>query len=270
MGCRLVDSGFGDAFTNMAIDEGLAQLCKEPILRFYQWSPKAVSLGYNQKISDININYCKKNDIDIVRRITGGKAVLHDKELTYSFIVPEKLNLVPRDINESFKKIAGVLIFGLSQVGINAELQKKPERISTPVCFNSSNWYELTVEGKKISGSAQRRIKGILLQHGSILLDFDTKENVKIFTTQDSKATETQFNDKITSIKSQLQKPVSINSLKKGIEEGFSGQFEFKIYKSKLTTQETILASTIKEYKICESKIMVKENDKERTNAEFL
>ena len=181
MQCRFIDTGFNDAFTNMAIDEALLN-SKIPVLRVYSWDPKAISIGYNQNIEkEINIDYCQNNGIDIVRRITGGKAVFHDKEITYSFILPENTNLLPFDVNESYKIIAKALVIAFKKIDINAEIRKVPERIETPVCFNSSNWYELLVNNKKISGSAQRRMDGKILQHGSLLIDFDYNKNNSIF-----------------------------------------------------------------------------------------
>ena len=182
MQCRFIDTGFNNAFTNMAIDEAILRYCQIPTLRVYGWNPAAISIGYNQDIeNEINVGYCKKNNIEIVRRITGGKAVFHDKEITYSFILPENNNLIPFEVNESYKIIANALIIALKKMGINAEMKKTPEKIATPICFNSSNWYEILVNGRKISGSAQRRFDGKVLQHGPILIDFDYNKNNSIF-----------------------------------------------------------------------------------------
>ena len=98
---RLIDTGYNDAFYNMAVDQALLKLSKVPTLRFYTWKPAAVSLGYFQNISDINLEYCKRNNISVVRRITGGKAVFHDKELTYSFIIDK--DKVPESVVNSYK-----------------------------------------------------------------------------------------------------------------------------------------------------------------------
>lgn len=228
MRCRFIDTGFRNAFENMAIDEALAMKCTSPILRFYQWKPKAVSLGYSQDISEINLDYCKKGNIDVVRRITGGKAVFHDKELTYSFIVPEKLDLLPKDVVGSYKAIAEALVIGLEQIGIKAEIKKITEKVKTPICFNSSNWYELLVKNKKISGSAQRRLNGIILQHGSILMSFDYGMNSKIFKSDNENAIE-KLKQRITSIKNESRKNISMNELKKAVKSGFEERFGFDL-----------------------------------------
>lgn len=242
MPCRFIDTGFNDAFTNMAIDEALALNSAMPILRLYQWRPKAVSVGYNQNIEkEINLEYCRKNNIDVVRRITGGKAVFHDDELTYSFIVPEKLNLLPKGLVESYKIIANALVIALKEIGISANIKKINDKIKTPICFNSSNWYELTVNDKKISGSAQRRVNGRILQHGSILVDFDYEKNALIFNSNDNIDNIINLKKRITSIKSELKKDVGIDKLKKAVKRGFEKNFGFKLINDDLSDNEFLL-----------------------------
>jgi len=124
---RLIKDNYHTGFMNMAIDEAIMIAHREglvpPTIRFYQWSPPAVSLGYFQDLKkEIDVDVCKNLGIDIVRRPTGGKAVLHDKELTYSFIIRENHPLVNDSILETYKKISGGMIRGLSYLGITAEL----------------------------------------------------------------------------------------------------------------------------------------------------
>jgi len=223
MQCRFIDTGFNDAFTNMAIDEALLVNSKTPILRVYSWHPKAVSVGYNQNLEkEMDIEYCKKNNIDIVRRLTGGKAVFHDKEITYSFILPENSKLLPFEINESYKIISNALVIALKKIGVNSEIKKVPERIDTPICFNSSNWYELIVNNKKISGSAQRRMGGKILQHGSLLIDFDYNKNESIFNSNNDFDSINNLKNRITSLKRELNKMINYNVLEKQSFSGFS------------------------------------------------
>jgi lipoyl(octanoyl) transferase len=250
MKCRFIDTGFNDAFTNMAIDEALLSECKIPTLRVYSWFPKSVSVGYNQDINkEINVDYCKKNDIDIVRRLTGGKAVLHDKEITYSFIVPENANLLPVEINESFKIIANALIIALKKFDINAEIKKVPERIKTPICFNSSNWYEILVGNKKISGSAQRRIEGKVLQHGPVLIDFDYKQNYAVFKTDNRLDTLENLKLRITSLNRELKTGKNLDSiylnLKDAIKIGFKDNFNLEMFNDSLTSMEVGLSEKL-------------------------
>ena len=252
MKCRFIDTGFNDAFTNMAIDEVLLVNSKTPILRVYSWNPKAVSIGYNQNImKEINIDYCKKNNIKIVRRLTGGKAVFHDKEITYSFIVPENNNLIPFEVNEYYKIIAKALVIALKKIGINSEIKKVPERIATAICFNSSNWYELLVNGEKISGSAQRRMDEKVLQHGSILIDFDYEKNSSIFNSNNKLDSIYNLKRKITTLKKELSNNKIINKnifndLKEAIKDGFKENFDFEMFDDSLSNNEIKLIEKLK------------------------
>ena len=251
MKCRFIDTGFNDAFTNMAIDEAILQHCQIPTLRVYSWNPKAVSIGYNQNLEkEINIEKCRELNIDIVRRITGGKAVFHDKEMTYSFILPEKLNLLSNEINESYKIIANALVIALKRLGIHSEIKKVPERIDTPICFNSSNWYELTINNKKISGSAQRRFNGKVLQHGSLLIDFDYNKNDSIFNSNNNFDNIENLKNRITSLKNESKnKKISHNDLKVSIKNGFKDNFNFEMIDDSLTSEEIKLVEKLREEK---------------------
>ncbi|MBL7056024.1 lipoate--protein ligase family protein [Candidatus Woesearchaeota archaeon] len=241
MKCRFIDTKKVDAFTNMAVDEALLS-SKVPVLRLYQWNP-SVSLGYNQDVKkEIDLDYCKKNNVDVVRRITGGKAVFHDKELTYSFIVPENTGILSKDLIESYKQISEALVLALGKIGINAEIKKANKKINNAVCFNSSNWYELEVNGKKIVGSAQRRINGKVLQHGSILLAFDHEKNSKIFKTGNGIET---LKSNITAIKEELGKNIETENLKKEIKIAFGKKFGFEIVDSELSEEETNLTEQL-------------------------
>ncbi len=248
MQCRFIDTGFRNAFENMATDEAILHYCKIPTLRVYGWKPAAISIGYNQDIeNEINIDYCKKNNIEIVRRITGGKAVFHDKEITYSFILPEDANLIPFEVNESYRIIANALVIALKKIGINADIKKAPDKIKTPICFNSANWYELLVNGRKISGSAQRRFNGKVLQHGPILVDFDYNKNNSIFNSNNDFDFINNLKKRITLIKNELKnnKRITYGELANAIKEGFKENFNFKIINSFLNNEETKLAEKL-------------------------
>ena len=151
------------AAMNMAIDEAIAEMLTfnevSPTIRFYGWNPSAVSIGCFQNLQDeVDVGLCKELGIDIVRRRTGGGAVYHDKdgEITYSVICPEAM--MDRDINAAYRQICGLIVKGLKMVGITAE-------------FRPIN--DITVNGKKISGSAQTRRSGIFTQHGTVLYSID-------------------------------------------------------------------------------------------------
>ena len=121
MEIRVIDTNYNNPFLNMAIDEALL-ISKLPVLRFYQWKPSTVSIGYFQSMNnEINITQCKKLGIGYVRRLTGGKAVFHDMELTYSFIIDQ--HIMPKTILESYKKISEAIIEGLLELGLNATMK---------------------------------------------------------------------------------------------------------------------------------------------------
>lgn len=177
---ELVDDGLSDGNRNMEIDYQRMLMVEEkrslPTLRFYGWKPWAVSLGANQKVEDFNTSKLQEFGIDIVRRPTGGRAVLHANELTYSIVMNVNGNLAPQDI---YREIHLFIVYGLSRLGVKdltfgksqpnfREYYKK--EISSVSCFASSARYEIEWQGKKIVGSAQRLVGKTLLQHGSILL----------------------------------------------------------------------------------------------------
>lgn len=158
---RFIEMEACDAFTNMAIEEtaweGVRNGTSPPTIRFYSYKPHAVSIGCFQGIRDeVNLEVCRESGIDVVRRWTGGGAVYHDQEITYGVIAP--LEMFPRNIIESYRLICGWLVRGLESLGIEAE-------------FRPIN--DILVGGRKISGSAQTRRGGVLLQHGTLLYDLD-------------------------------------------------------------------------------------------------
>ncbi len=146
-----------------------------PALRLYSWSPPALSLGRFQNEAEVaDLEACRRLGIDIVRRPTGGRAVLHDRELTYSLIVPDDRSLVPAGVVPAYRFISGALLGAFASLGITAELSPENARGAGVVpgsCFDAHSAYELRVDGKKVVGSAQMRRNGILLQHGAILLE---------------------------------------------------------------------------------------------------
>lgn len=172
---------------NMQIDSDLLDYAiknnlQEPIFRLYGWSPACVSLGRNQKDDFLDYDFLKKNDIDIVRRLTGGRALLHDKELTYSYICPVTFLKNGENVVESYKEISQFLIERLEKLGIHTEFgTQKAVRTKFDFCMLISTGADLCYQGKKLIGSAQCRKNGYILQHGSILYDYDKDFLEKIF-----------------------------------------------------------------------------------------
>ena len=179
---RVIHSGAVRGAMNMAIDEALYEAVaageSPPVLRLYRWEPATVTLGYAQRAPDaINFEACRQYGFDVVRRTTGGRAVLHQHEVTYALIAPTDHPLFAGGILDTYKVIARPLQSTLEQLGVTAELVPARDaggRASLhDICFTAPASYELAVEGCKIAGSAQKRNDRAFLQHGSIPVDLE-------------------------------------------------------------------------------------------------
>lgn len=173
---RLILSPPLDGPLNMAIDEAVFRHCRTPTLRIYSWKNPTLSIGYFQKADEYLIDRCRSNSVALVRRPTGGRAVLHQHEITYSVTAEYRDFPPPTSLSGIYLKLAKWQIDALKSVGIKAEVgEKRSTRAYSKVksCFKSGTPYEINVGGKKISGSAQRRDKKCFMQHGSILMDID-------------------------------------------------------------------------------------------------
>ena len=175
-----------DGARNMAIDAAMLDEVEtsstpKTVIRFYRWSRPTVSLGRNQKVDRaVDVDYCGSQGIDIVHRPTGGRAVLHDDELTYA-VVSNDSSYFGDTIYGNYKRVSEALCVGYNRLGIPAILAPEtrktidsPDLGDTP-CFLSPSRYELTVGGRKIVGSAQRRVRRSFLQHGSMPITVDTE-----------------------------------------------------------------------------------------------
>lgn len=191
---RLLIDDAADAAWNMAADEAMLQLHASgkipPSLRFYSWQPLALSLGYFQQARrEVDFEECEKRGIRVVRRLSGGRTVLHDREVTYSLVVKESESYIPEGLTASYLFFSRGIAAGLTSLGVEPNLHfPRPTAgnssavpFRSAACFDAPSHYELTVGERKIVGSAQTRRDGVLLQHGSILLDFDPESLVDIF-----------------------------------------------------------------------------------------
>ncbi|MCI0493937.1 lipoate--protein ligase family protein, partial [candidate division KSB1 bacterium] len=178
---RFLNTGSQNGFHNMAIDEVLATQSvphdKRSILRIYQWEPYAISLGYNQNPDDLDLEKCKRDNIDVVRRPTGGRAVLHAEEITYSVVIPKESDFFSPDILTTYNRISEGILAGLNLFGVKAELvqrlpgdEKSSSYKNKIPCFSGAAKYEIVYQNRKLVGSAQRRYETAILQHGSILV----------------------------------------------------------------------------------------------------
>ncbi len=177
---RLLNTGSADGATNMAIDEAILTAVAEgkspPTLRFFAWEPPCLSLGYNQAIAEVDIARCQQAGVDIVRRPTGGRAILHTDELTYSIIAPQSEPRLVGGVVESYRRLSAGLVKGLHLLGVDvaqAGAGHAQDAEVSAACFDAPSAYEITARGKKLMGSAQVRRKEAVLQHGTLPLQGD-------------------------------------------------------------------------------------------------
>jgi lipoate-protein ligase A len=222
---RLINHGFHNAYFNMALDEAISDSVRNnlspPSLRLYQWSEPSITIGYFQHISDLNLVYCKRKNYPVVRRLTGGKAIMHDTELTYSFSARFEDSRFKNSIMKNYLSLHRALLLALQFTNIDAEINlKKGKRTKSPLCFNVSSYGEVTVRGEKLIGSSQRRYSNGFLQQGSILRDVNISELLKILRLQNSENTPC----KITAVKDHFLS-VSQETLKIAVTEAFEKYF---------------------------------------------
>ena len=237
---------------NMAIDEALLlsmahTVDPQPVLRFYGWNPATLSLGYAQSYNkEVDEASCRVEGIDIVRRPTGGRAVLHEYELTYSVIAPELNPNVTGTVIESYLKISQALLKGFRTLGVDAEMVTNGGKLQdrSAMCFDAPSWYELVVDGRKLVGSAQVRKEGVLLQHGSILLHFDVERLFKLLKFSSDGVRErlmAGFKAKACALDEVWTRPIEREELEQEICSGFCDIMGIKLLNSQLTVQEILL-----------------------------
>jgi len=187
MSWKLIIDGALDGARNMAIDASFLDEVEKSdgpktIVRFYGWSTPTISLGRNQQINKaVDVEYCRSNGIDIVHRPTGGRAVLHDDELTYA-VVSNDSDRFGDSIYGNYKRVSEALCLAYNRLGVPAVLAPETRKLSPlendadPPCFLSASRYELMVRGRKIAGSAQRRLRRSFLQHGSLPITCNRQE----------------------------------------------------------------------------------------------
>lgn len=240
-----INSGKCSASYNMALDEALLEWHSKgeigPVLRFYEWAPATLSIGYFQNVSkEIDMEQVAKSGLGFVRRPTGGRGVLHEHELTYSVIVTEDYPNMPETVTEAYRVISGGLLEGFRNLGLDAyfsipETEEQRQGLKKPqsaVCFDTPSWYELVVEGKKVAGSAQTRQKGVILQHGAILLSLDEEKLVSLFKFKSEEQKERMragLSDKAVAIDRLMGRKVTASEGAEAFSKGFEKALNIKL-----------------------------------------
>ncbi|MGP4041988.1 lipoate--protein ligase family protein [Gracilibacillus sp. D59] len=225
---------------NMAVDECLLNWHSNkkipPTIRFYEWLPAGLSIGYFQKtVNKIDLEAVQNSDIELVRRLTGGRAVLHDQELTYSVIVSEDHPKMPKSVKEAYLVLSKGLLEGFRTLGIDASFAIPEGKLNTTqsaVCFEEPSWYELVVDNKKAAGSAQTRKQGVILQHGSIPLTVDNDKLYDLFVYRNERVKQRAreaFNDKAISIEQVAKRNVTLEEMKHAFKKGFETGLDIKL-----------------------------------------
>ena len=257
---RLLNLEVNDAFTNMAVDEAIvAARIEERVpntLRFYRWKPSAVSVGRFQDVfKEVDVENCRHHGVNIVRRITGGGTVFHDYEgeITYSVVAREK-DFGTTDVVAAYNTICNGLIEAAKILGVKADFNPGDPK----------NCPNITIQGKKISGSAQFHKSGVLLQHGTFLLDVDLEKMftfLRISWAKTIKDVLCVAQEKLTSIKHETGVNVSIEEAYQTLVKGFEKTMKLELRAESLTENEKKLAHELREGKFLTDNWNLKANN---------
>lgn len=247
---RIIIHDANNAFFNMAVDEAISEAVRQelspPTLRLYRWSRPSLSIGHFQKISEVNTDYCEETGCPVVRRVTGGRAILHDMELTYSFSALTNFPPFSGSLHRNYSVISMAILTGLKYCGVNADISFERKRRSeerNPACFKTVSYGEIKIDGRKVIGSAQKRYPNGFMQHGSILLGFDAEKLSNVLVHSDKSS----FSG-ITSI-SEHTESVTFESLGLSIKKGFEDSLGIKLISDSPTKFELDLAGKLEKNK---------------------
>jgi lipoate-protein ligase A len=246
----IVDSPMVGAY-NMAVDEAIMLAVSDgkalPTLRLYDWSPLCLSLGYGQRLRDADLSRIDTAGWQIVRRPTGGKAILHGNELTYSVAIPKEHELAQGDVVESYRRISEALLKALTYLGLSpaSEMQAKGNSGLGPVCFEVPSHYEITSGGKKLIGSAQVRRKDGILQHGTLPLSGDIALICDALAYGDEASREAAkelVRERATTLEAVLGEAIAWETAAEMLVRGFSDAFDLDFTESNLSAEEIEMA----------------------------
>ncbi|NWG35934.1 MAG: lipoate--protein ligase family protein [Chloroflexi bacterium] len=234
---------------NMAVDEAILEHIGRgeslPTLRLYAWTPPCLSLGHAQPIADVDLARLEVRGWEIVRRATGGRAILHTDELTYSVIAPTDEPRVEGSVLESYNRLAGALLRAVKSLDVPVEMKEgkvNDNSIPNPVCFEVPSTYEITAGGKKLIGSAQARRKEGVLQHGSLPLSGDLTRICQALKFESEAARENAVKrllERATTVESVLGRRISWERAAQAFVEAFEAQLGLKFERGALSESES-------------------------------
>lgn len=235
---RYLETGYGTAAFNMGLDEAVlhsvASGQSAPTLRLYAWKPRAVSIGYFQGLhEEVDVQACSDRGIDVVRRITGGGAVFHSVELTYSLVIPLGHPVVAGEILESYRSVCAGILAGCAGLGVAAEFVPLNDIVSG---------------GRKISGNAQTRKQGCVLQHGTVILAVDVDEMFSLLKVPSEKMKGKLIEDvkaRVTSLSAIVGRPLDYEEVVPAFRDGFAMALGVDLAPSQPTQAELALAAQL-------------------------
>jgi lipoate-protein ligase A len=241
---------------NMAVDEAVLEFAGRgdslPTLRLYAWEPPCLSLGYAQPFSDVDLPRLQARGWELVRRPTGGRAVLHTDELTYSVMGPLDEPHLAGSLLETYNRLAQALVEALHLIVLPVEIQERVTgpgtKNTSPVCFEVPSTYEITVDGKKLVGSAQARRKDGILQHGSLPLSGDLARIVQVLAFPDEQARSraaARLLERATTVESALGHPVSWQEAAQAFESAFRSVLRLDLQPIELSPKESARAEVL-------------------------
>lgn len=241
----------------MAADEAILESCilgkSLPTLRLYSWQPACLSLGFAQPFSDVNKKAVEKLNWHVVRRPTGGRAILHVDEITYSICGQINEPILSGTLLESYQKISSALQAALEILGAQTAADERYVQLNSsqskgPVCFEVPSNYEITSNGKKLIGSAQARRKNALLQHGSLPLEGDLTRITLILnyaSDEEREIAKSRILDRATTLEQVLGKQITLGQAASAFQAAFSDRYSIQFIPSELSTEERSIAETL-------------------------
>ncbi len=250
---RIIETNENDGAMNMAIDEALLVIEKKrgfpPALRVYKFVPPTLSIGYFQRMEkEVNLVHCRELGVGYVRRPTGGRAVLHDKELTYSITMAHPHRILEMNLLDSFHYLCEGIIKAIDSLGGNAYFSDREDNeISSPSCFAAPTFSDILLNGKKVVGSAQMRNDYGLLQHGSILYHVDLEQIFYCFNLgEDARKKLVELSKKkISSLSDELNREITFDAIKDALKRGMEEVTDEVLVPTELTKDEKNLAEKL-------------------------
>jgi lipoate-protein ligase A len=253
---RLIIDGEADGATNMAIDQAILEAVvagsSPPTLRFYAWSPPCLSLGRGQSLADVDQDACRAAGVDVVRRPTGGRSILHTDELTYSVSLLQSDRRAEGGIVESYRRLSEGLLAGLNRLGVPAVQAVDRSQHGTEVtavCFETPADYEITVGGRKLVGSAQWRAQGGVLQHGTLPLCGDLARIIDYLVPaeEEQDAQRRHLHLQALTLEEARGQPVSFAAAAQTLAEGFANVLNLALLPGDLAPGERAQAAQIRD-----------------------